>query len=309
MLPRIPFLFSDGETLTPLKLSTNFKRIKTDIRNLLKRRYTYSSFSINLNGITSATAAEARTIQINPPRGFEIIGVEVNYYSGSGNVITIESGTNSDFESFSLTGAGATTKVSKYKNQSSIVAANNDFSIKATQSAGTADGLKIIVHIRSDRFTGEPDEFSFTEFTAGSIPLAATLNTLFTLAKTIVDDSDTNNKDLRIQIFIRPSIAVSLPTVDSVVKIPDSGKTLTKMTTGVFAPVGNTLTGTVTNKGGSTVFTNSVSSDGALKVSSSTGSATQPDNLPETVASDWRLTFSRTGADVLVNGYVVLYWE
>lgn len=309
MLPRIPFLFSDNETLTPLKLSSNFKRIKTDIRNLLRRRYFYSSFLINFNTLASGVTQGERSIKINPPKGLEVIGVEVCYYSTAATTVTISS-SNAGFESFTVTGVGATQRAYKYKNQSVVVAANSDFDIICNQSSGTADGLKIIVHLRVDRFSeSEPDEFTFTEFKSGDSALASKLNTLFSTIKTIVDDSDANVDDLRIQVINRIKIPVSLPTVDNKHIIPDSGKSLSKITLGVFGPVGNSLTGTLTNKTGSTIVAQTVACDGALKLGSTTTSGVQPDNTPEASTSDWKLTLTRTGTDIIANGYVVLYWE
>jgi hypothetical protein len=312
---KIPFIFANGETLSPKKLITNFQQIAKDVTDVQAQRYSYSSFVLNYDGITSATAAEQRTFRICAPLAYEIVGVEIQYYDGAASTVTLTS-TATGFISTSLTTtASATTRAYIYKNQNCRVAASTNCDFILAVSAGTVETCKVIVHIRASRFATAPADYSPSDvpvIASGDTISAATLNTEFTEIETAVSADTANQQDLRIQVITRRSVVSPFPATDDTAVLPSSGRIIHSFDAYVVAALTNDFDVAINDETGSTIAGGTASANGTTSIAVKTVSVadTQTVDDPDDFNDDYQVVMSRSGAGVatIPLAYVVIYY-
>jgi hypothetical protein len=310
----IPFKFTNGETLDPKKINRNFQKIAKDVTDTKAQRFTYSSFVLNFDGITSADTAESRTFRINAPVAYDIVGVELQYYDGAASTITLTC-TATGFQTVNLTTtASATTRAYSYKQQNSNVPVNTNCDFVLAVSAGTIETCKVIIHIRASRYvtvTGyEPS--AVRAFASGETLDPAILNTEFSTIEAAVTDDTNQQNDLRIQVITRRNLVSPFPGTDNLVKIPSSSRIINKMDVVNVAAATNNFAASLLDETAASVGSGTANGGGTTTIArtSVTINDTQSVNLPATPASDYTLSLSRSGAGVatILVAYVVIYY-
>ena len=313
---RVPFIFASGETLSPKKIVSNFQQISKDVTDVQAQRYTYSSFVLDYSGIASADDVSLRTFRIRAPIAYEIVGVEIEYYDNAASTVVLSNATTG-FTSVSLTSSGTlTTRAYIYKNQNCRVAASTNCDFILTPSAGTVESCRVKVHIRASRFSSAPADYSPTDiptFASGDTVDASVLNTEFTEIETATTADAANQLDLRIQVITRRNVISPVPTTDSVVRIPSSGRRIFQTDITIVAVATNNITATLRDETAVAVDTEVSVAAGATTISlvnSGTINDTQSVDAPQTSGSDYTMTFARSGAGVATIPlfYSVIYY-
>lgn len=315
MIPVIPFKFSNNETLSPKKLVANFQEISKQITKLQGKRYTYSSFVLTFDGITSADDVALRTFRIRAPLAYEVVGVEIQYYDNAASTVTLTS-TASGFQTVTLTSSGSLTERAYiYKVQNCIVGSLTDTDFILAVSAGTVETCKVIVHIRSSRFSAEPANYTLSDVMAipsGGTTSAANLNTEFSEVAAAVTADSASQQDLRIQVITRRNVVTPFPTTDTPIFLPSSGRSIHSMDATIVAVATNNVSATLRDETGGSVVSVSTVANGATTIVRTTASVndTQSVDDPDDSADDYLITMSRTGAGVATIPlfYTVIYY-
>lgn len=318
MIPKIPFTFAANETLSPRKVLSNFQQTAKDVTDMQDQKYTYSSFVLNYDGITSAMSGSGEDDYfITPPRTFEIIGIEIEYYDDAASTITFSSSITG-FIPITLTSTGTlATRAYTYKAVNITHEAGNGESYILNVSAGTVNTCKVTVHIRTNRFgyTALPADYKLEDLpllTDSTLASAATLNTEFSEVEAAVTADAANQEDLKIQVISRRNVISPVPTSDADFRIPSSNRTIHSWAlTIVNAVATNNILARIRDEVPATVSSLTSVANGATDIQTSgTISETQGLNAPQTTASDYKVDFARSGAGVATIPlvYVVLFY-
>lgn len=317
--PRIPFRFVSGDTLNPAQLNRNFQRIASDLKASQDREWTYSSFVLDFTGLASGANEAYRKFTINAPKGFEIVGMEMEVYQASGQTLTLTCSA-AGATVVTVASAGVTTKASSYVIQNGVrVALNTDVSFTLSSTGGTNTACKAVIHIRSTRWSNATrTEYPLKDIeylVGGNSVNASTLNGAFTnIEDSVVADTNAQD-DLKIQVIaFRGLGTVAVPTHKNRYYLPAAGRKFSRLKSyGACAASG-------TDDFVITLYNSAGVSQGAASILASSGNATTQDassnvNVNQTQATDitdtnddWYLEFSRVGTtDNSQLWYAVLY--
>jgi hypothetical protein len=314
MRSRKPYRFSTNETLSPKKLIGNFQALAQLVTDKQAERYSYGSFVLDFDGVTSAADPSLKTYKITAPRAYDIVGAEVILYQATTASVTL-SCSASGFTSISVDAAGATTRSYSYKNQACHVNASTATNFILTVSAGTVTSCKVIIHYRSDRFSSAPSNYTLSDVIAirsGDTVSASDLNTEFTEIDTAVTAHTSNTSDLRIQVITRRAVISPFPTTDTDIRLPSSGRIINSFDVGVVAAVTNDFVATLNDEASVSVGSGTATAAGATTLATTTVSVndTQTQDDPDDPTDDYTLVLSRSGAGAanILFGYVAIYY-
>lgn len=306
----VPNRFVTATNLDPEAINDNLEALAADIQRNLDKRYTYSSFDLNLDGVTNASAQVLRELAIrlvSSAEPWEVFMVEFYIYAAGTEMWTLTC-SDTTWPSITTTAAGATTESTPAISLIPVPITSSSADVTFTAScpnASTITAGKIVVHVRSDR--GNQDGLSHAGYTptllnSASSTAGATLDTELNAAATAVGHDTANQLDTRIECFTIRGVA--------------SGTTITmKWPSGVHDPLFMyvyqvSATDTVTATYGSSAAVAVAGTGAAARARGSrTLTATTVPDDPMTVASDTTLTLVYSGGGTTLLTYVVIFYD
>lgn len=305
-VPMVPHRFVDASNLDMEKVNDDLEAIARDVNRNLSRRYTYSSLTFDISGLTDASATALRTCTVGDPDaggGITVVGVELVIYTATAVTWTVTC-SDTTWPSLTLaTTASATTESLAESNSTVQIGAATTFIISASGASTITNGY-LVLHLRCDRGNQGAAHTAFaptlvdsSTSTAGSV-----LDTQLTNAATSVAADTANNKDLRCECFVVRGLAAGA----SVVWRLPSGARRKAAHALIFAVADVTETVTFDIDGQS----NSLVGGGvAAIVSDNIDTSGTAADAPMTAASDTIVTISDAGAATALLAYCLVFWS
>jgi len=252
LIPYVPHHFVDGDNLDMEKINDNLEAIGRDIERSLEARYTYSTITLDIDGVTEASAAVLRAVAIRRPsagNALEVYAVEVVLYAAGAVVWTLAC-SDTSWPSITVTAAGATVEAHASGGiPVSVTSAAADLTFTLTPaSASTCTRGYIVVHLRVDRGnqgTSHAGHFPALLTSATTAPATSIDAELVSLAAAAARDT-TNSVDVRCEMFSTRGL-----TSGSSVSwaLPSGARRILGSVQYVVGAAGSIATGTVTGTG------------------------------------------------------------
>ena len=296
------------------EINDNFDNHARCIQSSLDRRYSYSTHTYMLDGVTNASDVVLRTVPIRRPKvgnSVEVCGVEVVIYAAGTEVWTLAC-SDTTWPSITVTAAEATTEASA-SSGTPVNALSESSDLTFTMSCPNASTITrgyVVVKLRCDRgqqgtsYAGfTPTLLDSTSSTAGS-----TLDTLFTAFDAAVARDTAANINLKCQSMTARNFSATVPTM----RIVTGQQMVIHRVTGyVVAAVGANLAVSLSGASIDTVaFT--VTAGGATTLASSgadAGTDATVADSPGTAAQDLVLTLTRSGAGTILLAHVLVWYS
>lgn len=209
----IPNIFRTGGIVDGEDVNDNLRSLARDIKRSNDRRYTYSTVSIPLAGLTQTATQALRTIRFFRPViaslvfPVEIVGMELSVFSATGATWSVSvTDDNGVTETLSTTTAGVTEEAYDATNRPLQMSTSQsvDFVFSADASNTITAGF-LVLHLRCDRHAQngttrvdyEPDLVDASTSSAGSV-----LDTQLAAAQTAVTADAANGIDLRCECVL-----------------------------------------------------------------------------------------------------------
>jgi hypothetical protein len=320
MIPRIPFVFATGDTLTLEKIKANLLRLDKDFSYSADRNINVSQFIIPFTGVAAGTPQAASTYRFRADIDMVVVGTELQVHGAAATttVAVFGGGTFIPHNLQTLAADPTNTRYVSYQEQSIIFGANNtnDFIVTAS---GNTTSIDLVVYYKQARYikneltaTFNPELDSSTNLSTA----ATRLNSSLSVWGTRITLNQSNNIDTNYEIYRVFGDAAS-PLVREFTFIPCENRTISAIHLSNVAAVGtnlkaelvsaagtgSNLTSITVNGAGATTFAESFNQTDAVSAVSSDDDFTDS-------AKDTRLQIVRTlGAATIVCAYVTIVYK
>lgn len=310
MIPMMPHRFITSTNLDMERINDNLEAGARDVNRNLDQRYTYSTISFPLDGITNASATVLRQLAIRRPgtnNAVEITGVEVCIYA-AGSVEWTLACSDTTWPSITVTAAGATTEamvISGVPVGIPSSSADVTFTMSADSSSTITAG-RITLYLRCDRgnqgtahTTYLPTLIDSASSTAGSL-----LDTQLTALATSVSVDTANDKDIRATLFAVRGLA-SGSTV--AMHLPSGLERIMGLRAYLVAVVAGTAT--FSEATSSNTVTALAGTGATARATGSSSTIYSFTDDPMTPGSDAVISITAAGGQTSLLAYMILWWS
>lgn len=325
-LPLLPHTFQTSEPLSLHEANENLIASSRDVGDNLSKRYTRSSITFDLAGLTNASSQAARQfalgdfLNLDANDVLEIEKVELVIFTSTAVTWTVTSTAHTPTSIISLlTTASATTRsyAANYTPATYRGATSNVILEIAGSGASTISAGWLVVHVKSDRGFAQGVTshagYAPTLLTSASATAGSTLDTQLEAFEDAVERDTNNSRQVGYQG------AYSLVAVDAAAppaadylrwRLPSMGRQWRTLTVAIVAPATATATFTLLDETGATVSARAAVGTGAgtFVYYRNSFSDTQPDD-PTDSADDYILQASFSGTGTVEKCYALLTWR
>lgn len=310
-IPYMPHRFETSKNLDVESINDNLDASARVVRESLDKRFSYSSHTFLLDGVTDASTAVLRTVPIRAPKSgnlVEVCGVEVSLYDTTTGTWTV---TCSDptWPTLDVAVASSTAEAHALSGSPVSVPTTGSTDLTFTLSSATASTIGrgyVVVHLRCDRGSMGTSHAGYVPalFDSRSATAGSTLDTEIDAIAAAVARDTTNSIDLRCTAFTVKGLAGTAATL-----LFPAGTFRVHRVTGYSVAVAGadlavslaatsltTVSFTVTSTGATARATNGANA-GAVAV---------PFDDPSDVVT---LTLSRSGAGTIDLAHVLVWWS
>jgi hypothetical protein len=254
MIPRIPYIFASGETLTLEKVKTNLLRLHKDFTYSADRNINLSHFIIPFSGVVAATPAAVSTYRFRSPSDLVIIGTEIQVHGAAATTTVTLTSTSGTFISHAvntLAADPADTRYTSFKEQSVIFTTGGtaDFIITAS---GTNTSINVVVYYKQARYIKNDLTATFSPELDSSTTLATAasrINSSLSTWGTRITSNQTSNKDSNFEIY-RIFGDATVPLIRAMTYIPCELRTIDGLNVSVVCAAGTNLRAQLTSAAG-----------------------------------------------------------
>lgn len=319
MIPRLPYAWDVGQTLSPDRLTGQLRRMAADINTSMSRRYTYSQIVFPLYGIAS-TDTWNNSLIFAAPFNYDIVSAEVVYY-GSANLTRVTFSVGGTQLTVYNAGVGirstGTWNTSKHIN----TITNSQFGIVATASTGAwnIEGGELVVTIRTDRGNAG---LSYPDLTylesnlpaPGAASSETKLNTEIAKATASIAADIAADRCMRIEARVWRNVPAGALTADRAkFRVPQSLRRLSHLWATIVCAATSSVTFSLQNAVPADVASTTVVGAGVVVPATSglvTAGVSQPLDTPYTSANDYFAAIARSsGTDVIKFAYLLFFWS
>jgi hypothetical protein len=322
MIPRIPYIFADGETLSTRKIKDNLLRLHKDLEFSSDRNLNTSQFMVDFTGIAAATAQALRTYRFRAAANMVIIGLELIVQSNAANAFVSLSSPTPNITglspvtvSCSSTDPVGTTSYG-YKDQRIALALGSAPVDFVVNTSGNIGSCKIVVHYRASRYIKRSTIYTFNpelDSTTNLSTAASRLNSSFSAWATQISNNEAANLDVNYEVYRVWNDAAS-PLINALTLIPSEGRVIDRLAVSVVCAAGTTLKAEIKADAGIGAVLSTVSqagiNTGTLAESFTDVDGTETGTDVTDAAQDLQLEIVRTaGAATILSAYVTIVWK
>lgn len=319
MIPRKPYIFATGETVSLRKFMDNFHRSIKDLTYCASRVVTRSHFIVDWSGTTNAHTQQEREYQFTVPGNSTNVLIYAMEIQVTGNAVDGYVSINrSTGELGRVTCLAADGAGKRYRAliQTNIIYGGSAIDLYPIVSAvNLTQSIRVTFYYKTVRKPTERFSIYLPMLVREqTMSLAATAfdGAITGLAGEVTSD-DAANRDLRMEVFAIREDAAS-PLNNEQFFIPAEGRRVESMNLTFCGPVGTTLRARLINTAGAGVTIKTCSCAGAgtgTKVANADTASVpvEASTLSTTLSENMQLILDRTaGAGTIVSAFVTIYY-